>query len=220
MAGFKAHMAFGILTGAAWAAVVIGLSLITFWVAPVVFFAGFIGAFLPDLDSDPDKPLRILLLCTGAAGAVMAGLYLSDIGQTDPKVYLIYAIGAFLFVYFILGGIFKKLTHHRGIFHSIPATVLAALVTLTIMNNFNLDPQMKMAISLAVGIGYSSHLILDELNSIVNLNGIPFIPNKSSGSALKLYSNNHIVTVSVYIMVIFLGYINIELITDFYKAIF
>ena len=88
------------------------------------------------------------------------------------------------------------------------------------MNNFNLDSQLKMATSLAVGIGYSSHLILDELNSIVNLNGIPFIPNKSSGSALKLYSNNHIVTVSVYIMVIFLGYINIELITDFYKAIF
>ena len=59
MAGFKAHMAFGMLTGAAWAAVAIALSLVTFWIAPIVFFAGFIGAFLPDLDSDTGKPLRI-----------------------------------------------------------------------------------------------------------------------------------------------------------------
>ncbi len=59
MAGFKAHMAFGMLTGAVWTAVAIGLSLITYWVAPVVFVAGFIGAFLPDLDSDTGKPLRI-----------------------------------------------------------------------------------------------------------------------------------------------------------------
>ena len=39
--------------------------------------------------------------------------------------------------------------------------------------------------------------MLDELNSDVNMGGIQFIPNKSSGSAFKLYSNNHIVTLGV-----------------------
>ena len=220
MAGFKAHMAFGMLTGAAWTAVAIALSLITLWIAPIVFFAGFIGAFLPDLDSDTGKPLRILLLCTGAAGAAMAGLYLLETGQTELKLFAVYTIGAFLFVYFILGGIFKKLTHHRGIFHSIPAAILAMLATLTILNNFDLDAPMKMATSLAVGIGYLSHLILDEINSVVNLKGIPFVPNKASGSALKFYSNNHLVTLGVYFLVIFLGYSSFGLITDFFDAIF
>ena len=77
-----------------------------------------------------------------------------------------------------------------------------------------------MAISLAVGIGYLSHLILDELNSVVNLKGIPFVPNKSSGSALKMYSNNRIVTLFVYISVIFLGYYNFENINSFFSVIF
>jgi hypothetical protein len=193
MAGFKAHMAFGMLTGAAWAAVAIALSLITLWIAPIVFFAGFIGAFLPDLDSDTGKPLRILLLCTGAAGAAMAGLYLLETGQTELKLFAVYTI---------------------------PAAILAMLVTLTILNNFDLDAPMKMATSLAVGIGYLSHLILDELNSVVNLKGIPFVPNKASGSALKFYSNNHIVTLGVYFLVIFLGYSSFGLITDFFDAIF
>ena len=102
MAGFKAHMAFGMLTSAVWTTVTIALSLITFWIAPVVFIAGFIGAFLPDLDSDSGRPLRILLLCTGASGSAIAGLYLMETGQTDLKLFAIYTIGAFLFIYFIL----------------------------------------------------------------------------------------------------------------------
>jgi hypothetical protein len=103
---------------------------------------------------------------------------------------------------------------------SLFAAILAMLVTLTILNNFDLDAPMKMATSLAVGIGYLSHLILDELNSVVNLKGIPFVPNKASGSALKFYSNNHIVTLGVYFLVVFLGYSSFGLITDFFDAIF
>ncbi len=220
MAGFKAHMAFGMLAGFSWTVFSLFLALISFWFAPIVFIAGLFGSFLPDLDSDTGKPVKILLISSGLFCAVIAGVYLYEINETDIKLFILYTLGAFLFVYFVLGGIFKKLTHHRGIFHSIPAALLSSLLILAILNNFNLALTTKMAISLAVGIGYLSHLILDELNSVVNLKGIPFVPNKSSGSALKMYSNNRIVTLFVYISVIFLGYYNFENINSFFSVIF
>ena len=94
----------------------------------------------------------------------------------------------------------EKLTHHRGIFHSLPAVLLSVLLTLTLMDYFVMDTKVKMTISFAVGIGYLCHLILDEINSIVNLEGIPFIPKKSIGTALKFYSKDWKITVGVYLL--------------------
>jgi len=66
------------------------------------------------------------------------------------------------------------------------------------LNLIDLDLNIKMMVSLGVGLGYLCHLILDELNSAVNLGGIPFIPNKSIGTALKLYSKNWKLSLGVY----------------------
>ena len=122
-----------------------------------------------------------------------------------------------LFIYYGIGGILKKLTHHRGIFHSIPAVILVTLISLTILNQFELDTNIKIALSLGVGRGYLCHLILDELNSVVNLGGIPFIPNKSIGTALKLYSKNWKISLVVYASVGWLLFQNWGNIMNFMK---
>ena len=118
----------------------------------------------------------------------------------------LYAILCGLFIYFIVGGVFKKITNHRGIFHSIPAAILSGLIALSLFNLFIVDLELKIILSLAIGIGYLCHLVLDEMNSIVNLEGTPFVPNKALGSALKLYSKNWIPTIVVYILIAFLVY--------------
>jgi hypothetical protein len=76
--------------------------------------------------------------------------------------------------------------------------LLSALLTLTLLNQIELDVNIKIIVSLGVGLGYLCHLILDELNSTVNLGGIPFIPNKSIGTALKLYAKNWKLSLGVY----------------------
>ena len=81
-----------------------------------------------------------------------------------------------------------KITVHRGMFHSIPAAVLSSLITLSILNIYIDSVDLKLLFSISVGIGYLCHLVLDELNSAVNLGGMPFVPNKSLGSALKFVS--------------------------------
>ena len=187
MAGYKAHMAFGMVTAAGWTFIVIMLSLVSVWFLPIIFIATVVGAFLPDLDSDTSAPLKILLIIFSVLGSAVAGWIVFN--QDDSSWLRLGGISAFsgLFIYYGIGGIFKKLTHHRGIFHSIPAVLLSALLTLTLLNQIELDVNIKIIISLGVGLGYLCHLILDELNSAVNLGGIPFIPNKSIGTALKLY---------------------------------
>ena len=198
MAGYKAHMAFGMVTAAGWTFIVIMLSLVSVWFLPIIFIATVVGAFLPDLDSDTSAPLKILLVIFSVLGSAVAGWIVFN--QEDSSWLRLGGMSAFsgLFIYYGIGGIFKKLTNHRGIFHSIPAVVLSAMLTLTLLNQIELDVNIKIIISLGVGLGYLCHLILDELNSAVNLGGIPFIPNKSIGTAVKLYSKNWKISLGVY----------------------
>jgi len=191
-------MAFGMLTAAGWTFIVITLSLVSAWFLPLIFVATVVGAFLPDLDSDTGAPLKILLIIFSVIGSAVTGWIV--LNQEESSLLQLAGFVAFsgLFIYYVIGGIFKKLTNHRGIFHSIPAVVLSAMLTLTLLNLIDLDLNIKMMVSLGVGLGYLCHLILDELNSTVNLGGIPFIPNKSIGTALKLYSKNWKLSLGVY----------------------
>ena len=215
MAGYKAHMAVGMVTAAGWTFIVITLSLVSVWFLPIIFVATVVGAFLPDLDSDTSAPLKILLVIFSVLGSAVAGWIVFN--QEDSFWLRLVGISAFsgLFIYYGIGGIFKKLTHHRGIFHSIPAVLLSALLTLTLLNQIDLDVNIKIIISLSVGFGYLCHLILDELNSAVNLGGIPFIPNKSIGTALKLYSKNWKISLGVYGITGWLLFQNWETIMNF-----
>ena len=206
MAGYKAHMAFGMVTGLAVSTAAVGLSAVVFWFSPLVFLATVFGAFIPDLDSDTGLPLKILLTMLSIVGAVMVGYYFFQAGADSLMTIVGFPLTAALFIYYVFGGIFKKLTRHRGIFHSIPAAILSILITFSVLQPFHFDPNVLMMVSLAVGIGYVSHLVLDELNSTVNLGGIPFIPNKAIGTALKFYSNNMVINGALYTTILVLGY--------------
>ena len=206
MAGYKAHIAFGMVTGLAVSIAAVSISAVVFWFSPLVFLATVIGAFIPDLDSDTGLPLKILLRVLSIVGAAMVGYYFFQAGADSLLTIVGFPLTAALFIYYVFGGIFKKLTRHRGIFHSIPAAILSILITFSVLQPFHFDPNVLMMISLAVGIGYLSHLVLDELNSTVNLGGIPFIPNKAIGTALKFYSNNMVINGALYTTILVLGY--------------
>ena len=201
-------MAFGMVTGLAVSTAAVGLSAVVFWFSPLVFLATVIGAFIPDLDSDTGLPLKILLTMLSIVGAVMVGYYFFQAGADSLLTIVGFPLTAALFIYYVFGGIFKKLTHHRGIFHSIPAAILSILITFSVLQPFHFNLNAMMMISLAVGIGYLSHLVLDELNSTVNLGGFPFIPNKALGTALKFYSNNMVISLALYFVILLLGYLH------------
>ena len=217
MASYKAHMAFGVLTAVVWCIVALLLSIVSIWFIPFVFIATIIGAFLPDLDSDTGFPLKILLIVFALVGGLIVAWITIHSENSSPLLIGGYALISILFIYFGIGGIFKKITRHRGIFHSVPAVLLSFLVTLSLMDYFPVEFKVKMVLSLGVGIGYLCHLILDELYSIVNLGGMPFIPKKSIGTALKFYSKNWKISLTVYVAVGWLLFQNWGQIMNFIK---
>jgi len=59
MAGYKAHIAFGVVSAFSLSIVVVLLSLVSIELVPLVFLLTVIGAVLPDVDSDTGIPVKL-----------------------------------------------------------------------------------------------------------------------------------------------------------------
>ncbi len=205
MAGYKAHFAFGVLTAACVAVAMLVISWVSLTVMPLVFLLAVIGSMLPDIDSDTGLPVRLLFGTLAVATIGLALFYMMNSTATSWLQQGLIGVGAGLFVYFIIGGIFKHFTEHRGVFHSIPAALVMGLVAMSVSGLLGLGEKMALVVGLAITAGYLSHLVLDEINSTVNLSGIPFKPKKSLGTALKLTGGSKMMTTAIYIaLVVFL----------------
>lgn len=208
MADFKTHISWGVFLGVIF--VVLGLSYSFFTgieSIACVFFAILVGSFLPDLDLDDGIPFQILfgLLGAGAGGLVFYDLYQTK-AQSLPMIIVIVTV-VFIMVRFVFGYIFKKFTFHRGIFHSIPAAILAGIVTIYFLRFFNFFSNSTIVAGVALSVGYIGHLLLDEIYSSINIQGLSFKTKQSLGSALKLYSSSRLSTFIVYALIFYMLFI-------------
>lgn len=199
MAAFQTHVTAGAIVGYAAGA----LAALTGWsVAPLtpfaMFAAGFVGAFLPDMDSDSGKPFNIIFSLLAVVGGSL--LFLHILHQPPLPWYYWIALPplAALGIRYGIGKIFQKYTVHRGIFHSIPAALIATLAAPLALRSFHLNVRDLFAIAVSVGLGYLSHLILDEVYAFVNFEGLKFKPKKSLGTALSFVEESKIVTLIAY----------------------
>ena len=203
MANFKTHIWWGAILGVG--VILFGLLMALISGAETmiwIFGAVLVGSFLPDLDIDEGVPFQILfgLLAAGMAGVVFLNFHQN--GTTDLKLLFGVPVAAFIVVRFGIGYIFAKFTHHRGMFHSIPAAVLAGVGTGWMLDHFAIANGLSLLAGMAVAIGYLGHLVLDEIYSTVNFHGLAFSPKKSLGSALKFTSSSKMATSVVYLALI------------------
>lgn len=188
MADFKTHLTGGIVVGATFSAI----SFISFEMNIVqsfaVFTMGLLGGILPDLDSDSGKPLALI---SGMLSVLFPALLLTQI-SSETSFTPEFLISYFAFSYFVINYIFceliKKMTKHRGIMHSIPFAFLCAEIAYLLF--YPSGQNMTTMAALSVFFGCIIHLILDELNAFYFKFGFIPLLNKSSGTALKLYSKD------------------------------
>lgn len=181
---------------------------------PLMMFAGsFIGSFLPDLDSDEGRPFSLVFDLFAFCGGCVA-FYICLFQRDLPIEYWVgIPPGVALFIRYGIGAIFRHLTVHRGIFHSIPAALIVTLTTSLALVKFSQIPLNDVAaIAVSIGLGYLSHLILDEVYSAVNFEGLKFKPKKSLGTALTFTSPSSTITAAAYIVLIVLFMLNWPLI--------
>ena len=203
MASYRGHLLFASALGAAyggvaawrldydWGASLLGAGLTT------------LGGLLPDLDSDSGVPVRELFNVTAACVPLVAHEPLRRHGFT-PEQTLVLMGGLYLVIRFVLSGVFKRWTVHRGMFHSIPAMLIAGLAIYLACRGR--PPDLRYYLAGAVMLGFLSHLVLDELYS-VDFMGARIRLNRYAGSALKLFSRSVSATLLTYVLLGGLGYL-------------
>jgi membrane-bound metal-dependent hydrolase YbcI (DUF457 family) len=181
MAGYREHITFSTLCGVGYGAAAGFLSGFTPIQAAIAGgLTGFAG-MLPDLDSESGRPVRELSGLIAAIAPIVAVRHLVDLtGSVDG---MILAAGV-IYLAIRYGGawLLGKLAVHRGMFHSIPALGIAAL--LAFLGYKSEDVRVRVLMAGGVGLGYLSHLVLDEIYA-VQWNGMRVRLNKFSGSAVK-----------------------------------
>ena len=162
------------------------------------------GGILPDIDSDVSIPIRVAF---NLLSVIAAFLVIFEFSERISLIELC-ILGAVTFIAVRYGvfSLFASFTVHRGIIHSIPAGVLAGLITVWLSYTIFDAPVFNawLAGTFIFG-GFLVHLILDELYS-VDLMGRTL--KRSFGTAFNLGSlNNLFGTAGLYVAVAGLYYV-------------
>lgn len=210
MASFRTHVSVGIACGVLSAVAIASLALVpeSWSFSILIGLAVTLGAQLPDMDSDSGLPFHITFGSLSLVAAALSGLYVWQHYPHDYELLVIVPLATLFISWVIVGTIFKRFTRHRGIMHSIPAGVLAGLVTFSGVTRLGFTTWESFLLGLGITLGFFIHLILDEVWSGFNFHGQLFVPNKAFGSALKFISHDHRLTAMVYLAIAGLIFIN------------
>jgi hypothetical protein len=203
MASYRGHLAFSSALGVAYGAVghwYLGLD----WAAACLG-AGMtaLGGLLPDLDSDSGVPIRELFGLLATITPFFLISRLQSKGLTSEQILVVLA-GCYLLIRYVLRFLFQRMTVHRGMFHSVPAMLIAGLAVYLLHHGPN--PLHRMYLAGGTMLGFLSHLVLDELYS-VNFLGLRFKLNRYAGSALKFFSPSVYATLVTYTLLGGMGYL-------------
>ena len=200
MAGFRTHITVSTLCGLGYGAAAVrplGFPAETAFLAAGVTA---VGGMLPDLDSDSGVPVRELSSLAAAVIPLLLMPRLTSAGMSQEGV--LAAVGfLYLLIRYGAGFLFRRVTVHRGMFHSSPAMLIFGLI---VYLEYHGAMRTRLLLAGGVMIGFLSHLVLDELYS-VDFNGVRLRLNKFAGSALKLASPSWVATSVCYGLLAGLG---------------
>lgn len=165
-----------------------------------LFVVTAVASFLPDVDSDSSVPFYLVwgLVTVCVAGLV---LYITIASGTHNIYELVgQPLVALLLMWFVVGAMVKRLTKHRGMFHSVPAACVVGLSMVLVVRGVGAGDAAAFLLGAGAGAGYLAHLVLDELHATVSIDGRLFSARRSLGSALKFFSRSRVVNVCTYVL--------------------
>ena len=202
MASYRGHLMLSAPLGAAYGAV--ALMRPEFDWGPIVLGAGLttVGGLLPDLDSDSGVPVRELFGLLAAAAVAVLFHPLRERGLPLEQALGVMAI-AYVLIRYAVADFFRRITVHRGMFHSLPAMLIGGLIVY--LSYPSPDIVLRLYLAGSVMLGFLSHLVLDEFCA-VDFMGLSIRLNKFAGSALKFGSPSYPATIATYAILFVLGY--------------
>ena len=183
MANFNTHFIVGATATSVLSGTLLSMEVLSPNEAALAFVLGTFGSLMPDIDADNSKSIGIAftlisLLITTLAVFVKSSTY--SLVEMLLMAGVIFSLIRFGFI-----GIFRKVSKHRGMFHSVPVAFIWGVSTAIIMHLFfDLNALLSWSYGLMITWGYLVHLILDEIYS-VDLGNRRI--KKSFGTALKFF---------------------------------
>ncbi|MFY7876257.1 MAG: hypothetical protein ACOVQM_12480, partial [Pirellula sp.] len=98
--------------------------------------------------------------------------------------------------------LFRRYTVHSGMWHSLPAAFIAALFVFLVSASENIHPRLFKTV--AVFVGFMSHIMLDELWSVEFRRG-KYVFKHSFGTALKFLGESRLANIATYLLLIALS---------------
>jgi membrane-bound metal-dependent hydrolase YbcI (DUF457 family) len=201
MAAFRQHIAFSSLLGVGYSATLVSMGMDWAQSALAGVLCGFSG-MLPDLDSPSGKPVREVFGLAAIIVPLLVAHRLQSAGLTSEQIVLS-AAGLYLFIRFGLAWLLSKISVHRGMFHSLPAALIAGEIVF--LAHTALPTRGRLFMAGGVVLGYLSHLVLDEIFSVDASGLVPQL-KKSAGSAVKLFSSSVVASLLTWVALGLLSY--------------
>jgi membrane-bound metal-dependent hydrolase YbcI (DUF457 family) len=159
-----------------------------------------VAGMLPDLDSNSGIPQREMLSFVSVIVPMLMLPRFQALGLNPEQMVFVAGV-MYVIIRFGIGALFRRYTKHRGMWHSIPAAVIAGLVTFMIC--LSSEFEIRIFKAWAVVIGFMVHLVLDEIYA-VNWQGKLPRTKKSFGTAIKFWSNNNWANIATYAKLVIL----------------
>lgn len=188
MANYRTHVTGGILAAGLVSFAAYRHQLVPWPLLPITAAITVVGSLLPDLDSDSSHPQRIVFSLL-ALSLPPALIWRFEALRPERPLEWVALLALALFIRWPVLWAFRKLTVHRGIFHSLPAVVIVSGAVYHLSASEGLPPPARVAFAVAAATGYATHLILDEIWSLADWHGGRLAPRKSLGTALALWGS-------------------------------
>jgi membrane-bound metal-dependent hydrolase YbcI (DUF457 family) len=188
MANFPTHIAIGTVVSGALATVTVAADMVAPENIIAVTLAGVLGSVLPDIDLKDSRPARAMF--AGLAIFFSFAVLFSLDRQYSIAEMLVLWLGTLLAVRYIGKEVFFRFSYHRGVWHSLLALLFCAFVTAWIFYKLLArDEAVAWLAAGFMGVGFLTHLILDELYSV---DVMDTRIKASFGTALKLFDYKHL----------------------------
>ena len=202
MAGYREHITVSGMLGVGYGCAAFSLAGFSLMQASIAAALTWIAGILPDLDAEGGHPIRELVGLTAAITPLLLMQQAHALGVSDDHA-MFYALLTWAGVCYCGVFLLAKLSVHRGMFHSIPALLIFS--QMTFLSYHSDDVRVRTLMAVGVGLGFLSHLLLDEIYS-VQWDGSVVRFSKSAGSALKFFGNDALPNGVAMGLLIFLTY--------------
>ncbi len=165
MANFNTH--FMVASGAS--AVVSGTLLSMEVLSPeqavYAFALGTLGGLLPDVDSAHSKSIKVGFNVLSLLMTIML-IFVKSSTYSLIEMFIVAGL-VFAGIRYALLDVFRKISKHRGMFHSIPVALIWGILVAILMHYFfGLNSLVSWVYGFMITTGYFVHLILDETYSV------------------------------------------------------